>query len=147
MTSGKKSIFINNTLGQLPRPLSFFIRVFKCTKSHFVRNWQKKISIPMLVDTVRCYKFPFTNSKFYFATKVIKATKFVSIHKRIDRYSGTRGPRHAEERCYYGFGPQRGPISQLVISCEKQRSGGGRESPSTQPKVLGLTTFFISILR
>ena len=41
-----------------------------------------------------------------------------------DRPSGSGGPGHVEEGCSSSFGLQRGPISQLNIYCEKERSGG-----------------------
>ena len=118
--SRKKSIFINNTLYQLPRPLPFFTRVLKHAKKPFCKELAKKDKQSYDLGYGKRLQIP-----FYFAAKVIKATKFVSFHKRTDRYNGTWRPRHAEERCYYGFGPQRGPISQLVISCEKEISGEG----------------------
>ena len=68
---------------------------------------------------------------FYFAAKAIKATKFVPITQRSVRPSGSGGPGHVEEGCYSSFGSQRGPSSQLFVSCEKERWG---ESPSSQPK-------------
>ena len=51
--------------------------------------------------------------------------------QRSVRPSGLEGPVHVEERCYDSFGSQRGPISQLFFSCEKERWG---ESPNSQPK-------------
>ena len=68
---------------------------------------------------------------FYFAAKAIKATKFVPINQRSVRPSGSEGPEHVEEGCYSSFGSQRGPISQLFVSCEKER---WRELLSSQPK-------------
>ena len=47
-----------------------------------------------------------------FASKAIKATKFVSINQRSVRPSGSRGVGHVEERCYSSFGSQNfGPVS------------------------------------
>ena len=68
---------------------------------------------------------------FYFATKAIKATKFVLINQRSVRPSGSGGPGHVEERCYSIFVSQKGPVSHLFVFCEKER---WRESPSSQPK-------------
>ena len=68
---------------------------------------------------------------FYFAAKSIKATKFVLTNQRSIRPSGSGVPGHSEEGCYSSFGSQRGPSSQLFVSCEKERWG---ESPSSQPK-------------
>ena len=68
---------------------------------------------------------------FYFAAKAIKAIKFVPINQRGVRPSGSGDPGHVEEGCYSSFGSQRGPISQLFVSCEKER---WRELLSSQPK-------------
>ena len=68
---------------------------------------------------------------FYFAAKVIKATKFVPVNQKIVRPSRSGGPGHVEEGCYSSFGSQRRPISQLFVSCEIERS---RKSPCSQPK-------------
>ena len=53
------------------------------------------------------------------------------VNQRNVRPSESGGPGHVEERCYSSFGLQGGPISQLSVSCEKERWG---ESPSSQPK-------------
>ena len=55
----------------------------------------------------------------------------MSNNERSVRPSGLGVPEHVEEGCYSSFGSQRGPISQLVVSCEKERWW---ESPSSQPK-------------
>ena len=54
----------------------------------------------------------------------------MSINQRSVRPRSRRS-RTFEEGCYGSFGSQRGPISQLVVSCEKERR---EESPSNQPK-------------
>ena len=68
---------------------------------------------------------------FYFAAKTIKATKFASLNQRRDRPSGLGDPGQAEEGCYSSFESQGGSISQIALSCEKNRWG---KSPSRQPK-------------
>ena len=55
----------------------------------------------------------------------------MSVNKRSDRHGGSGGPGHVEEGCFSCFGSQRGPISQLVVSCEEKR---WEESPISQPK-------------
>ena len=55
----------------------------------------------------------------------------VSVNQRSVRLSESGGPRHVEEGCYSSFGPQRGPTSQLVVSCKKERWG---KPTSSQPK-------------
>ena len=55
----------------------------------------------------------------------------MSVHQRRVRPSGSGGPGHVEEGRYSSFGSQRGPISQVAISREKERLG---ESLSSQPK-------------
>ena len=59
----------------------------------------------------------------YFAARAINATRFVSVNQKIVKPSGSGGPWHVEEGCYSSFGSQRGPISQLFVSCEKERWG------------------------
>ena len=54
---------------------------------------------------------------FHFAAKGIKATKFGSLNQRSIRPSGSVGPGHVDEGCHSSFGFQRGPVSQLVVSC------------------------------
>ena len=60
---------------------------------------------------------------FYFAAKAIKATKSVSINQTRVRPSGSASPGYVEERCYSTFGSQSGLISQLFVSCKKERWG------------------------
>ena len=107
----------------------FPVKVKQLPKSgrvkHFVKNWQ---------TDKRSYDTGYSKrlrNPFYFAAKAIKATKFVPINQRSVRPSGSGGPGHDEEGCYSSFGCQREPISQLFVSCEKERC---RESPSSQPK-------------
>ena len=64
---------------------------------HFVKNLQILTNDPVIVDTVRGYQNP-----FYFASKAIKTTKFVSVHQRTTKLT------------------QRGPISQFFVSCKKK---------------------------
>ena len=68
---------------------------------------------------------------FYFASKAIKATKFVSVNKISHIHSESGGPGRVEEGCYSSLGYQRGSTSQFVVSFEKKEMG---ESPSGQPK-------------
>ena len=67
---------------------------------------------------------------FYFVAKAIKATIFVPVTQKSVRSSKSGGPGHVEEGCYSIYGFQRGSISQLFVSCEKERWG---KSPSSQP--------------
>ena len=55
----------------------------------------------------------------------------MSINQTSIRPSRLGGPGYVEEGCYSSFESQRGPISQLVVSCEKE---GWGELPSSQPQ-------------
>ena len=68
----------------------------------------------MILDIVKL------RNPFYFAAKAIKATIFVSFNQKCIKPSGSGSPRHVEEGCYSSFELQRGPISQLFISSEKE---------------------------
>ena len=139
-----KNEFINSTFHQLDGP-SACISILQNTSSSsefiFGKNQataqsrQSETFCKELAKTdKRSYDTGYSKrlrNPFYFAAKAIKATKFVPINQRSVRPSGSEGPEHVEEGCYSSFGSQRGPISQLFVSCEKERWG---ESPSSQPK-------------
>ena len=139
-----KNEFINSTFHQLDRP-SACISILKntSTSSEFISGKNQATAQSRQSETF-CKELAKTDKRsydtgyskrlrnpFYFAAKAIKATKFVPINQRSVRPSGSGGPGHVEEGCYSSFGSQRGPISQLFVSCEKERWG---KLPSSQPK-------------
>ena len=133
--------FINSTFHQLDGP-SACISILQntSTSSEFIpgknqataQSRQSETFCKELAKTgKRSYDSGYSKwlrKPFYFAAKAIKATKFVPINQRRVRPSGSGGPEHVEEGCYSGFGSQRGPISQLFVSCERGRWG---EPPSS----------------
>ena len=154
----ERGIFNNNTLQedkeevrmnlliapciQLNGP-SVWISILQYTSSEFISG-KNRATVPSRYSETFCKEFIKTDKRnyetgyskrlrnlFYFALKAINATKIVSINQRSVRPSGSGGPGHVEERFYSSFGSQRGPISQLFVSCEKER---WRELLSSQPK-------------
>ena len=140
-----KNEFINSTFHQLEGP-SVSIRILQnsSTRSGFISGKnqatsqcrQSKTFCKELVKTdKRSYDTGYCKrlqNPFYFVAKAIKATKkLLSVNQKSIRPSGSGGPRHVEEGYYSSSGSQRRSVSQLVVSCEKERRG---ESPSSQPK-------------
>ena len=129
-----KNEFINSTSRQLDGS-SVSIRILQntSTSSEFISGKNQATAQCRQSETFckelakadkRCYDAGYSKrlrNAFYFAVKAIKAPKFVSINQRSVRPSGSGGPGHVEEGCYSVFGSQRGPIFQLVVSCEKER--------------------------
>ena len=96
-----------------------------CKVNHFVKNWQKLTNNPMILDIVRGYEIPFIllprQSRILSLCQLIKETSDL-VDQEV---------QEVEEGCYSSFRSQRGPISQLIVSCEKE---GWGESPSSQRK-------------
>ena len=129
-----KNEFINSTLHQLDGP-SVCISILQntSTSSEFIPGKNQATAQCKQTETFckelakadkQSYDTGYSKglpNPFYFAAKAIKATKFVSFNQRSVRPSGSGGPGHVEEGCYSSFGSQRGPISQLFVSCEKER--------------------------
>ena len=93
---------------------------------HFVNNLHKVTKDPMILDLIRGYKIP-----FYFTAKSNTSTIFLSFNQINNGPIGSGGSGNVEEGFYSSFGSQSGPVSQLVVSCEKERWW---ESPSSPPK-------------
>ena len=139
-----KDEFIDSTFHQLDEP-SFCIRILQntSTSSEFTSGKNQATAQSRQSETF-CKELAKTDkpsydtgyskrlrNPFYFAVKAIEAIKFVPVNQRGVRPSGSGVPGHVEEGCYSSFGSQRGPISQLFVSCEKER---WRELLSSQPK-------------
>ena len=127
-----KNEFINSTFHQLNGP-SICIRILQNTSadSEFIFGKNQTTAQSRQSETLAktdkqsCdtgYSKGLRNP-IYFAAKAINATRFVSVNQKIVKPSGSGGPWHVEEGCYSSFGSQRGPISQLFVSCEKERWG------------------------
>ena len=139
-----KNEFINSTFHQLDGP-SACISILQntSTSSEFISGKNQATAQSRQSETF-CKELAKTDKQsydtryskrlrnpFHFAAKAIKATKFVPLNQRSVRPSGSGGPGPVVEERYSSFRSQRGPISQLFVSCEKERWG---ESPSSQPK-------------
>ena len=127
-----KNEFINSTFHQLNGP-SICIRILQNTSadSEFIFGKNQTTAQSRQSETLAktdkqsCdtgYSKGLRNP-IYFAARAINATRFVSVNQKIVKPSGSGGPWHVEEGCYSSFGSQRGPISQLFVSCEKERWG------------------------
>ena len=128
--ANRKNKFINNTLRELHRP-PFLIRIMqnKSTSKGFTSSKnqptaQCRQSELFSKELARTDKRSYDSAcskrlrnPVHFAAKGIKPTKFGSLDQRSIRPSGTGGPGHVDEGCHSSFGFQRGPISQLVVSC------------------------------
>ena len=129
-----KDEFIDSTFHQLDEP-SFCIRILQntSTSSEFTSGKNQATAQSRQSETF-CKELAKTDkpsydtgyskrlrNPFYFAVKAIEAIKFVPVNQRGVRPSGSGDPEHVEEGCYSSFGSQRGPISQLFVSFEKER--------------------------
>ena len=103
-TSGENISGKNQATAQSRQSETFCKELAKTDKPSYDTGYSKRLRNP-----------------FYFAVKAIEAIKFVPVNQRGVRPSGSGDPGHVEEGCYSSFGSQRGPISQLFVSCEKER--------------------------
>ena len=128
--ANRKSKFINNTLHELHRP-TVLIRILrnKSISKNFTSSEnqptahcrQSELFSKELAQTDKRSYGPACSKRlqnpFHFAAKGIKATKFGSVNQRSIRPSGSGSPGYVDEGYHSSFGFQRGPVSQLVVSC------------------------------
>ena len=128
--ANRKNKFINNTFHELHSPPVFIrilqnkstIRDFTSSKNQpTAQCTQSELFSKDLAQTdKRSYDSACSKrlgNAFHFTAMGIKATKFGSLNQRNVRLSRSGGPGHVEEGCHSSFGFQRGPVSQLVVSC------------------------------
>ena len=78
---------------------------------HFVKNWQKLTNDPMILDVVSGYKIHFTLPQ--------RQSKLPNSNHLTKKATDLVDPGNVEEGCYSSFRSQRGSISQLAVSCER----------------------------
>ena len=99
---------------------SFPVKIKQLPKAgrvkHFVKNWQRLTNDPMILDIVNGYEIP-----FILPPRQSRLPNLCQLTKDASDLVDQEVQDMLRKGAIVVSDPKRGPISQLLVSCEKQR--------------------------